>query len=174
MTKTELLERMEAGRAEWERTLVQIAEPNLSAPLLRDGWSVKDVIAHVMAYERWTAAQLRAATRGDEPSPRELYDADEVPPGVDTFDTDARNLALYAHYRETPLAEVLAGSQRAFDELVAVVQETPEEQLADPNLSDWLGGTSWLDFIPQQSHEHYEQHLPELRELVKRLEGAES
>jgi hypothetical protein len=174
MTKAELLERMEAGRAEWERVLVRIAEPQMTAPLLKNGWSVKDVVAHVMAYERWTAAQIRAAARGIEPTPRELYGTDDVPPGVDTPDTDARNVALHAYCHDMPLADVMAGSQRAFDELLAVVQETPEVQLADPGLSPWLGGVSWVNLIPEQSYEHYEQHLPELRELVKRLEGGES
>jgi hypothetical protein len=174
MTRAELLERMEAGRAGWERVLVRIAEPQLTAPLLANGWSVKDVVAHVMAYERWTAAQVRAAARGDEPTTRELYGTDDIPPGVDTLDTDARNVALHAYYRDTPLAEVMAGSQHAFDALLAVVQETPEEQLADPGLSPWLGGVSWLRLVPQQSYEHYEQHLPELRQLIERLEGGES
>jgi hypothetical protein len=174
VNKAELLERMETGRAEWERVLVQIAEPNMIAPLLANGWSVKDVVAHVMAYERWTAAQIRAALRGTEPTTRELYDTDDVPPGVDTPDTDARNVAFQAYYRDTSLAEIMAGSQRAFDELADMVRETPEEQLADPTLSPWLGGVSWLDLLPQQSYQHYEQHLPDLRELVKRIEDPES
>lgn len=172
--KAELLRRLEAGRAEWERVLVQVAEPNMTAPLLPNGWSVKDVVAHVMTYERWTAAQIRAAAQGREPTTRELYDVDEVPPGVDTFDTDARNDAFHAYYRDTPLAEVLAAAQRAFDALVGVVQETPEAQLADRDLSPMLGGVSWLELLPEQSFAHYEQHLPDLRALVARLEGAGS
>ena len=42
--------------------IAQIPDSVRTEPALAGGWSVKDLIAHVAAFENWTAAQIRAAT----------------------------------------------------------------------------------------------------------------
>ncbi len=49
-SKTELLERMRAGREEWDALIAQIPDSVRTEPALAGGWSVKDLIAHVAAY----------------------------------------------------------------------------------------------------------------------------
>lgn len=168
--KTELLGQMESGRAAWERLLVRVSEPEMATPLA-DGWTPKDIVAHIAACERWTAAQINAALRDEEPTARELYGVDETPPGVDTGDTDARNIAFLAYYRDATLADVLAMAQHAFESLIDAVQDAPEMALADPNTCAWTGGQAMLEIIPWQSYRHYEQHTPALLALVGEMEG---
>jgi hypothetical protein len=50
-SKTELLERMRAGREEWDALIAQIPDSARIEPALAGGWSVKDLIAHVAAIE---------------------------------------------------------------------------------------------------------------------------
>jgi hypothetical protein len=168
--KAELLARIESGRAEWERVLVQIGEGNMTQPIDDGGWSVKDIIAHLMATERWTAAQIAAARRGTPPTNQEQYGEDDVPPGFDTPDTDARNAAMQVHYRDVPLSTIVNQARHAFEQLVAVVQDAPEEFLCDPDAIPW-GGRSALDVLPWQTYRHYQQHLPALRAWLERVEG---
>ena len=100
-SKTELLERMRAGREEWDALIAQIPDNARTEPTLAGGWSVKDLIAHVAAYEKWTAAQIRAANEGRAPTNRELYGVEEMPDDPEGWDLDRQNAAIYAQYKET-------------------------------------------------------------------------
>lgn len=164
-SKTELLERMRAGREEWEALLAQIPDSTRTEPALAGGWSVKDLIAHVAAFENWTAAQIRAANEGRAPTDKELYGVEEVTVDPEGWDLDRQNAVIYARYRETPLAEVMTFSSQAFADLVAAVEGVPEEDFARPGAQAWTDDSTLLAVIPGQSYAHYEQHADDLRSI---------
>ena len=93
-SKGELLERMRAGREEWDTLIAPIPDRARTEPALAGGWSVKDLIAHVAAYENWTAAQIRAANEGRAPTDRELYGVEEMPDDPEGWDLDRQNAAI--------------------------------------------------------------------------------
>jgi GrpB-like predicted nucleotidyltransferase (UPF0157 family) len=171
LTKTALLACVEEGRGDWERLLVQVGQERMTEPGVDGDWSVKDIVAHVAAYERWTAGQIAAATRGAEPTNMELYGVDVVPPGIDTFDMHARNAAIAAHNRDIPLDDVIATAQHAFEALVDAIHDAPEEVLTDPNALDWAGGTPLIEIAADNSYRHYDQHAPAIRAWVMQSEG---
>ena len=101
---------------------------------------MKDLIAHVAAYENWTAAQIRAANEGRAPTDMELYGVEELPPDAEGWDLDRQNAAIYARYKDMPLAEVKIFAKRAFADLIAAVEGVGEEDLARPEcaiLDQW-------------------------------------
>ncbi len=170
-TKDELVARMLAERDAWDALIAWVPEEATTIPGLPEGWSVKDVIAHVMAYERWTAAMIRGASTGEPPSTLELYGTED-PGDIAGMDLDRRNAAIRALYHERPLAEVLVLADRAFDDLVAAVETLPDDVITTPGAQDWTGGESLLRLIPEQSYGHYRQHLPDLRAwLAARADG---
>jgi hypothetical protein len=164
-SKTELLERMRAGREEWDALIAQIPDSVRSEPALAGGWSVKDLIAHVAAYENWTAAQIRAANEGRAPTDKELYGVEEMPPDPDGWDLDRQNATIYARYQETPLAEVMTFYSQAFADLIAAVEAVPDEDIAKTGLQTWTGDRSLLEIVPGQCYAHYEHHVDELRSI---------
>lgn len=164
-SKTELLQRMRAGREEWDALIAQIPDSARTEPVLAGGWSVKDLIAHVAAYENWTAAQIRAANEGREPTDRELYGVEEMPDDSEGWDLDRQNAAIYARYKEIPLAGVMTFSSQAFVDLVAAVEAVPDEDIARTGAQTWTGGTTLLEIIPGQCYAHYDQHADELRSI---------
>jgi len=164
-SRAELLERMRAGREEWDALISQIPERVLTAPLLASGWSVKDVIAHVAAIENWTAAQIRAAVEHRTPTDMELYGVEEVLPDPEGWDLDRENAAIYERYKEMPLAEVMAFSGRAFHDLLATIGRVPEVDFARRGAQPWTGDESLLEIIPGQCYAHYEQHFDELKAI---------
>ena len=165
-SKTELLQRMREGRAAWDALLMPIPDGALTEALLPDGWSVKDLIAHVAAYENWTAAQIRAANEGRVPTDMELYGVEELPPDPLGWDLDRQNAAIYERYKEMPLDEVRAFSTRAFADLLAAVTAMSEADLAKPGTPSWPLEASLLSVLPEQSYAHYEQHAADLRAIV--------
>jgi len=164
-SKTELLERMRAGREEWESLLAQIPDSARTEPTLAGGWSVKDLIAHVAAFENWTAAQIRAANEGRAPTDRELYGVEEVTVDPEGWDLDRQNAAIYAQYKEMPLTEVMTFSSQAFADLVAAVEAVADEDFARTGAQTWTEDRTLLEIIPGQSYAHYEQHADDLRSL---------
>ncbi len=164
-SKAELLERMRAGREEWDALIAQIPDSARTEPALPGGWSVKDLIAHVAAYENWTAAQIRAANEGRAPTDRELYGVEEMPEDPEGWDLDRQNAAIYARYKEMPLAEVMTFSSQAFADLVAAVEAVSDEDVARTGAQTWTGDTTLLELVPGQCYAHYEQHADELRSI---------
>ncbi len=165
-TKAELLERIRASYAGWEAVAAAIPDEAMTRPVLPGGWSAKDLLAHVAAYEQWTAAQVRAATEGREPTPMELYGQDDVPDDPQGWDLDRQNAAIHAQYRDVPLPEVQAFAERAHRDLVAAIEGTPEEDVARPGAQAWTDGKSLLEIVPGQSWRHYEEHIENLRSLA--------
>jgi hypothetical protein len=164
-SKTELLERMRAGREEWDALLAQIPDSARTEPALAGGWSVKDLIAHVAAFENWTAAQIRAANEGRAPTDKELYGVEEVTVDPDGWDLDRQNAAIYAQYKETSLAEVMTFSNQAFADLVAAVEAVAEEDFARTGAQSWTDDSTLLEVVPGQCYAHYEQHAADLRSI---------
>jgi hypothetical protein len=138
----------------------------LTEPLLPAGWSVKDLIAHVAAYEKWTAAQITAANDSRTPTNVELYGVEELSPDSEQWDLDRQNAAIYAHYRDMPLPDVRAIAAQAVADLVAAVEGVAGDDVSRPNAEAWLGDTTLLALIPGQSYAHYEQHADDLRAIT--------
>jgi hypothetical protein len=165
-SKTELLERMRAGREEWDALIAQIPDSVRTEPALAGGWSVKDLIAHVAAYENRTATQIRAANEGRAPTDRELYGVEEMPDDSEGWDLDRQNAAIYAQYKEMPLAEAMTFSSQAFADLVAAIESVSEEDIAKLDAQAWTEDSTLLEIIPGQCYAHYAQHADELRSVA--------
>jgi hypothetical protein len=51
----------------WLELLATLDDDQVTAPRFDLGWSIKDVIAHLWAWQQVSVARLEAALRGDEP-----------------------------------------------------------------------------------------------------------
>ena len=161
-SKEELLARMREGREDWDAVLARVPAAAMTRLTLSEGWSVKDLVAHVMAYERWTAAQIRGAATGQPPTNLQQFGTADVPGDIDEMSLDERNAAIWALYRDRPTAEVLDLARQAFDDLVGAIEGLPEETVTAPGAQGWTGGVALVAIVPKQSYEHYRQHLPDL------------
>ncbi|MGH2614558.1 MAG: ClbS/DfsB family four-helix bundle protein [Thermomicrobiales bacterium] len=167
-SKTELLDRMRSGREEWDALLDQVPDAAREEPVLAGGQSVKDLIAHVAAYENWTAAQIRAANERRVPTDMELYGVEDLPPDPEGWDLDRQNAAIHARYKDKDLAEVVDFAERAFADLTAAVEGVRAEDFARPDAQSWTSGAPLLKIVPGQCYAHYQQHVDELRSLAGR------
>lgn len=165
LTKAALLDKLRAGRAEWEALLARVGEGRMTAPGVEGEWSVKDVAAHIMVYERWVVGNL-GGDMPPEPPP---------PPGVDLNDLDGRNAWFYELNRDRPPGEVLAESRRVYEQLLDLVRALPEEQvgalytitpegrLRPAGESDASERWPLWSIIDGNAGQHYFDHIPALR-----------
>jgi uncharacterized protein DUF1706 len=162
LSKSLLLDTMQAERQEWEETLFAIGEERMLRPGLEGDWSARDVVAHATAYERWLLEWLEAMARGEAPRPSVLDDTD-----MRRRDQAAHKLTL-----AFPLDLVLGDSWLTFERLSLVVERLPERDLADAERAPqfvrqhWGAGTSLGEAIASLTYEHYREHLPAMRAWV--------
>lgn len=164
--KASLLAKMRAERAVWDGLVDRLPVPILTVGVLPNGWSVKDLTAHIAAYEKWTAAQITAANEGRQPTDMELYGMEHLPPEAATWTVDEANAVIYEQYRDTPLDEVMTFAHQTFQALLTAVAAVPDEDLSRAGAQEWTGHLTLLDLVPAQSYEHYHQHIDELRAVV--------
>jgi len=158
MDKIKLLSMARAERARWETLLAEVGEARMTQAGVEREWSVKDIIAHVTAYERWIVARLQSALRGET-----------LRLETDQLDLDQRNAWIFEENRNRPLHDVLTESQQVFQQLLKLVQALSDEDLIDPHRLEPFLDPLWTDGLPvwkciaADSYEHYGQHIPSIR-----------
>ena len=116
MKKTELLERVRSAREAMERALEGLSEEDATRAGLNPNWSVRDALAHVVAWEIEGANAIegiRAGTYAPRPFDKET---------IDLFNEQA-----VAERRGRTFAEVRAEFEEAHTRMTGVLESLPEE-----------------------------------------------
>src|SRR5262249_11281979 len=151
MNKSELLNWLQQQNRQWEAFLDQIGEERMDQPGVAGDWSIKDIIAHLAVWQRGINARLQAAIRGEgEPPalwPAQLQTDDEV------------NAWIYAARHGSSVREILNESREVLQQLLAVVEELPDEVRIETVHSSgreyylvWLGDKR---FQPGEFFDHF-------------------
>ena len=155
--KAELLARIREARAALERTVDRLSEAQLTTPGA-GGWSAKDHLAHLAAWEGKIVAVMegRPAHEGlglDEAAYRGA--------GIDEI-----NARLHERDRNRPLPDVLAAFRQTHGRLLAALEALPEAELTRPYESVDAGDVL-ADGIAGNTYEHYEEHQATIEALAK-------
>lgn len=153
-TKTEVLDRISAGRVQITAQWVGLTEDEMIRPGMHGGWSVKDLIAHLIFWEQ----RMLDRTPG-------LLDGQRFPPA----ELDELNAQVYAANRDRPLAELRAKFRALFPRIVALVKDLPDSALDRP--IDALGGAALWEFIAGNSSGHYEEHMDAIQAWSAQLKA---
>jgi uncharacterized protein (TIGR03083 family) len=153
MTQARLIDTLRSKRAAWDAALAQVPEDRMTQPGAAGHWSVKDIVVHVTAYERWMAERMHEVLRG------ETY----VPTALDQLHYEQRNDRIYELERDRPLAEVLAESQQVFPRLLEAVQAHTEEFLLQPQQFEGVPEpiVVW-QMLRSEVYDHYGEHIPSI------------
>jgi hypothetical protein len=116
-----------------------------------DGWTRKDVLAHVGWWNDHSARVVAALRAGAVPYDREA-----------DLEIDARNAAILEEFRDRDLANVRAFEADSFARLVAAVESASDEDLFTANRYAWLGEETLAAAVEWDSTKHYPDHLPHL------------
>jgi hypothetical protein len=142
----------------WEELLASLSDEQITAPQLDAGWSIKDVIAHLWAWQQLSVARMQAAVLDREP---------EFPEWVAELqgdweeDVDRINAWIYETCRVRPWPEVVRNWREGFTRFLESGEPISEKDLLDREKHPWLEGYS-LAFILIASYEHHQEHLEEL------------
>ena len=142
----------------WEELLASLSEEQITAPQLPSTLSIKDVIAHLRAWQQVSIARLEAALLDSEPKLPEWL------AGLDPESEENRdryNDWIYQAYHEQPWSSVHRIWREGFLRFLELGQAIPEDDLLAAGKYPWLEGYP-LYAVLQGSYEHHDEHLDPL------------
>ncbi len=143
----------------WEETLAGLSDAQVTAPLSPDEWLVKDVMAHLMAWQQRSTARLEAARDGRDPQ-FPVWVPGDVDPDTDEY-LEAANAFIYQTYHEQPWSDVHRAWREGYLRLIELGALFSERDLLDGSRYPWLDGYP-LAFVLIASYDHHQEHLDTL------------
>jgi len=163
MTRSHLLQLIQSEREVLEAALAQVREDRMDEPGVCGAWSVKDVLAHIAAWEELMVRCLREIQDRAVPV--------LVPYGIPDDALDELNGQIREENREKPLDQVLEEFQRSYGESVRAVEATPEEELLAVGRVEELGNEPLWHMVAANTCWHYRDHGASLEAWQKGLGG---
>ena len=163
MTADEVRAQIQARRQALVDLIATIDDAALSAPGPDGGWSIKDHMVHIGAWEHWLLALFerrdRLAAMGAAGVDREI---------------DAVNAAVWQKHRHDSLAQVRDYFNDAHDRLMAVLNTQSTEDLARPYKAFFEPAEGEASVQPvlvavaANTYEHYDEHIAWIKEMRAR------
>ncbi len=157
MSKKEILERLRTERARLEAAIAGLSEETMRQPGAVGHWSVKDVLAHITAWEAELVTALWYNTIGRRPR---LADIRNV---------DAWNERRYKENKDRPLERILNDFHGVHEQLLQRVEALSDEELDDPRLYEWTGGKTLAEVIAENSYAHEAEHAEQIEAYRRQL-----
>ena len=149
-----LMAQLASERAGLLEALLGLDEPMILERPVHDDWCVKDILAHVAAWDRWEERTMRAIL------------GDEEPDFAAVQDFAATNAGFVAASRGSGLGEVLAELLTARSEWVAWLEGIPDEEFFRQR--SFYGYTWTFSEVPLQIQwAHDAEHAVRIREWRK-------
>lgn len=129
-------------------------------------WSVKDMLAHILAYEQYIADRMSEILHGEEYAPCRTQNAldaflDEYgyPDfGSSLLDEDGTNEWITEKYKHVSLDDIVAQEIQAYTSIVSFLEKLPEEILNRHHL---------YDRIANNTSRHYREHAAEIKHWLR-------
>ncbi len=153
MNKREFIDRVKSERERWNELMARVPDDLMLKPGVEGDWSVKDILAHVMWYEREMIGMLKA---------RALSGSDWW-----ALPLEERNSAVHGEVSGMSLEEVRTEVAWVFPALVEQLELLPEEALNDAAHFEGMPA-EWApsDVIGSNTFRHYPEHTESIRQLL--------
>ena len=148
-TKSDLLEVIRTERAQLEALFEGLTDSQMEQPNVEASWSIKDILAHIAAWERLAFDRIHAAVSG-APLSFPLIKGNE--------DVDQFNAKVYEQNKEQPLPEVQTEFHAAHRDFITQIEALEDDFLVKPLLFDWAGKLTAQVVISANTHWHYVEH----------------
>lgn len=149
LKRNDLLEEIRRERALLDETLSLIPSRMMTkAGVTRGGWSVKDVLAHLVEWQDMNFTWYQAGLRGEKPA---------MPaPGFTLRELPRLNEMIYRKHHRRALKDVLDDYRSYHDRIVSLIESLSDEDLVTLGRFTWTG-LSWTlsDYLRASTAAHY-------------------
>ncbi len=160
LDKAKLLDLMRAEYAFANRTLALVPENLIDTPGVQGDWSVKDMIAHLTAWQRRTLNWIHAARRSEGiPGKHPI----EPETGFGWDEKDAINAQDYERDKNRPLPEVLAEFKTTYEQLYTIAEASSDDELFGRDGVSRFFRDPLFNYVAGNTYLHYDEHIPAIR-----------
>ena len=149
LKKNELLEELDRERKALDAALAVLSPRQMTqAGVTRGGWSVKDILAHVVEWQAMNLRWYAAGLRGEKPA---------IPaPGYTMRELPRLNQKIHRKHHRRSLNAVLADYREYHARMVALIASLPDSDLVTLHRYTWTG-PSWTlsDYLRASTAAHY-------------------
>ena len=129
-------------------------------------WSIKDLLAHILAYEQYIADRMHEILHGETYIPCKTQNAldaflDEYgyPDfGSPLLDDDGPNEWITEKYRNVSLEDVVSQEIQAFASIISSFERIPEEGMIRHGL---------FDRVANNTYRHYREHIMDIKRWLR-------
>ncbi len=161
-TKEELLSAIQYEYRQLKDAIRDIDARRMEIPGVCGEWSIKDLIAHLVAWKLMFFNWYRRGLRGENfQTPADDLKWNQTP---------ELNERIRQHWKNEPLASVLDQFESTYAEILELARSLPEEQLFKRYLYPWMNTVYLARWIAAQTSSHYRW----ARILIKKWKKAQS
>lgn len=167
MTKKPFIEKLMRERDKFELLLNRVGfTRRMTLKGVSGNWSIKDILAHVWAYEQYIGDRMNEILHGENYTPCKTHNALEAfldehgyPDfGSPLLDDDTANEWVYEKYKRVALDEIVAQEIQAFASIVSALEGMTDETIRRHNL---------LDRVADNTFHHYRHHVRDIRRWLR-------
>jgi hypothetical protein len=138
---------------EWahiERVCFNLSEDEMLKPGDQGEWSVKDILCHISAWEKYLLDRLSYVLTGRAP---------QYPPMQTWDDVHRFNAQVYEQNKDRPLTSVIIEFRSLYRGVMTVLEAMDDETLNQPYSYDFTADKlTLLQLIRANTYEHYREH----------------
>jgi hypothetical protein len=150
MNKQQVLNKIEQAWTAFKESYAGLSDEQLLEPGVTEGWSIKDILAHISSWEEETLKHLPSILQGTRPA---RYSA--LYGGIDAY-----NALMTEKKRDLSLSEVMRQLDETHLRLIEYVKSAPDEQL--------VSDTRFRRRLRLDTYSHYPIHAQAIREWRER------
>jgi hypothetical protein len=161
LNKAQLLNAIQAESAILEKLLNSLTPAQMAAAPTPGAWAVKDILAHLYAWQQMFFGWYAAGQRGETPAlPAVGYKWSQIP---------ALNQHIYEQHCHLSAGQALALFRQSHAETLRFIESLPEDELTTPGYYAWLKDSSLLVYLNANTAAHYRWAVKDIRNTVKQL-----
>jgi hypothetical protein len=149
LKKAELLRSIDEERSALDAAIARLSRRQMTqAGVTRGGWSVKDILAHLLEWQQMNLDWYEAGLRGEK-----VY----MPaPGYTLRDLPRLNAMIHRKHRRRSLQSVVADCETHHRQIIALIHSLSDEDLTTIGRYAWTG-PSWTlsDYLRASTTAHY-------------------
>lgn len=146
-------------RRRLEKTLASLGTDTILQPGAVGTWSVKDLLAHLTAWERllldWYTCGLENRTSAI------------APVGMFRSAIHAINQQIYTRNLNRPLDDILVDFHTSYQQILSVIEVIPEADMFTPGRIAWTGSLTLADYIAGNTCNHYAWANRQVKKWIK-------
>lgn len=166
MNKIIFLQRLQRERDKFELLLNQVGfTRQMAVKGVSGAWSIKDILAHVFAYEQYIADRIEEIYHNKRYIPCKTQNALDAflqefgyPDfGSPLLDHNGPNEWIVERYQNVPLDEIISQELHAYATIVRLLEKMSEQTILKNNL---------YERVANNTFRHYQEHIHDIRHWV--------